>query len=401
MNIALINSYINEFNREVIDSGFVRDLGDYVESIAANSDNIVALRGMANDIKRYLENVYSGDLSKHLKFLIPEDVGTPFTEGDHLQTFIDLMGDPSIAQEQFHDRLLAALTSLSEEIESNVEAVVALDKFLKPYAAKGSVDISSDGDAVLALIFNDDLTAHSLSHLAKSLTSWNRILPIYYQLLKEDSPQDVRVVGVESGSIDLIINVDLDVSLNLVEAFKVGVKAFGAYLAYKKGLAPFIDTYVKRRLLELEEEKDRLLLENIGDAVSAKIADQHEQARKLLPGVSGEAKDKKIEQVAKLFTSHIVKGNDVKLLALPADSPVLLKEKSAGEAEELRKLSAETRRLLPEIGGSVRQELLSMYGPSDDESGLVPEGGAESASGAVTTKKAAKKAARKANTGEA
>lgn len=364
MNLKLLNNYIAEVKREIVDSGFKRDLDDYIKSIPANNGNIVTLRKMAEDIQGYLNGIYSGDVPRYLQSLVPEELGDPFTKVDYLDGLNKLLADPNVKLEDFAAALLGMLQKLSVRVDSDVKSIDSLQQFIKPYA-RGKEVSGREDDAVVSLIFHDDLTIHSLDHLTKSLANWNRLLPVYHQLIHSGSPEDVRIVGVESGSIDLIINLNLDVSLNLVEAMKVGMFAFGAYLSYKKGLAPLVKTYVNKRLIELEKEKDVLLLENIGQAVRMEIEKQHEKAVKDNPGVSKEAAAKKIEQVAKLFTSHIIKGNDVKLLALPEEVAEGVAQRADESREELRSISLETRHQLSAISGSARHDLLEMYGAEE------------------------------------
>lgn len=54
MNLKLLNSYLTEVKREIVDSGFKRDLTDYIASLPSNEDNIVTLRKMGSDIRQYL-----------------------------------------------------------------------------------------------------------------------------------------------------------------------------------------------------------------------------------------------------------------------------------------------------------------------------------------------------------
>ena len=390
MNLKLLSSYLAEVRKTIVDSGFKRDLTDYIASLPSNEDNIVTLRKMGSDVEHYLETIYNSDTPRYLKALIPDDLGQPFTNTDYLTKFHELLSDPSITQEGFYEILNADLTELSGEVDADLEALEALDNFIKPYISSCESNKSTGQGAIVSLIFHDEPTIYSLSHLTKSLAAWNRLLPVYHQLLKEESPEDIRVEGVESGSIDLIINLDVDVSLNLVEAFKVGLRAFAAYLSYKKVLQPYIASYVNKKLLMLEEEKDRLLLENIGEAVRTKIEEQHALACKNSRHISHEAASKKIEQVAKLFTSHIVKGNDVKLVSLPENSDASVKAKADSEGDELRKVSLETRLQLRAIGVEARQELIEMYVVPSDE--VLPEVvGSVAQSAAPSAKKRASK----------
>ena len=62
MNINTLKDYIDQFNAEIVESGFKRDLQDYVNSLPNNQNNIVVLREVANKILDKLNEIYNSDL---------------------------------------------------------------------------------------------------------------------------------------------------------------------------------------------------------------------------------------------------------------------------------------------------------------------------------------------------
>ena len=195
------------------------------------------------------------------------------------------------------------------------------------------------------------------------------MLPIYHQLLKSESPGDIQIIEVQNGSIDFVLNLDIDVALDLVELFKLGFKGFAAYLSYKKLLEPIVRHYHgNKKLIRSEEEREKLLLENIGTAIQERIKKQHADAKKADTGVNKTAIPKKIEQVTKLIASHIIKGNDMKLLSIPARGETEEGgEEVPDERDALRKESMEARRQLRLMSTEAHQKLLEAYGRLEEE----------------------------------
>lgn len=229
--------------------------------------------------------------------------------------------------------------------------------------------IAKDGLAIIAIVFNEHQTITSLEQFTKTLAAWNRVLPIYHQLLKSESPEDIQIVEIQNGSIDFVVNLNVDVALNLVELFKMGFKVFAAYLSYKQVIKPIIDSYYgNRKLISQEEEREKLLLENIGSAIQKQIEAQHKKAKKADKRVDGTAVTKKVEQVTNLIASHIVKGNDMKLLALPGTGEAKDGEEEVpDERDALREQSMAARRQLRLIPVDAQQRLLEAYGKLKEE----------------------------------
>ena len=304
--------------REVVNSGFKRDLADYISSLPASQDSILALREIAGKLLSWLDRIYAGDLPDALAALLPNSELRPFTQFRTIKRFERLIADTEIPQDQFFARLRSELTTLQTEVDANAQEIAKIEAFISPYVTVDVSKLSDEESAIVAIIFNHSETITNLGQFAKTVTSWNRILPIYHQLLKSESPRDIAIVEVQNGSIDLIVNLDVEVAVNLAELFKVGFAVFAAYPSYKKMTRPIIDSYRgNKKLIAQEEQREKLMLDNIGEAVRAEVSEQHKIAKKADSKVDGTAIPKKIEQVANLVTAHIVQGNDVRLLALP------------------------------------------------------------------------------------
>jgi hypothetical protein len=221
--------------------------------------------------------------------------------------------------------------------------------------------------ALVSIIFKDISTITSLKELTKTLTAWNRVLPLYHRLLSDESPEDIRLVQVQNGSIDFIVNLKVDVAVNLAEIFTTGFKCYAAYLAYKKILKPITDTYFgNKKLIASEEERDKDMLDNIGLAIECKIKEQHAKAQK--NGVKSVHPEKMIEQITNLVTSHIVRGNDIKLISIPATPTATSSEPEASQQKiELREASIVAKNARRELPPEDTTKLLEAYGDIKSE----------------------------------
>ena len=370
MNIETLKQHADAFTREVVNSGFKRDLEDYIASIPASQNNILGLREIAGKLLSSIERIYAGDLPDALAALLPNPSARPFTESPHDKELQELLNNSEIPQQEFFNRLNSKLAQLKKQIDQNTSEITKIEQFLSPYVSVDISNLADDDLAIIAIIFNDRETITSLGRFAKTVASWNRTLQIYHQLLKSDSPEDISIVEVQNGSIDLIVNLDVDVAINIAELFKVGFKVFVAYLSYKKMIKPIIESYHgNKKLIAGEEARVKLMLDNIGEAVKGAIHDQHKAAIKADNKVDDTAIQKKVEHVANLVTAHIVQGNDVKLLALPVQNQPSedSNANTRDPGEELREKSTAARRALRDIPHEAHQKLLETYGKLDDE----------------------------------
>src|SRR5690554_4583740 len=103
MNINTLKDYIDQFNLEIIDSGFKRDLQDFVTSMPNNQNNIVALRELALKVSEKLDEVYRIDLPENLEALLVEKV-KPFTSKPYNESFKELIDDKEIEIPNFFQK---------------------------------------------------------------------------------------------------------------------------------------------------------------------------------------------------------------------------------------------------------------------------------------------------------
>jgi len=369
MNIEILKDQIRIFTSEVVDSGFKRDLDDYASSLPASENNIVALRGIADKILSIIDDIYSGDLPEGLRALLPREEVRPFTETPHDAQLKELIQDTEIQQQAFFTQLTQIINRLKKQIDQNNNELNRINEFITPYITKELEQIAKEDLAIIAIVFNDRQTITNLKEFTKNLVAWNRTLLIYHQLLKSDSPKDIEIVEIQNGSIDFLVNLNFDVAIDLVELFKLGFEVFFAYLSYQELVKPIVATYHgNKRLISGEEERVKGLLENIGIAIKGKIEAQHKEARKADKRVDGTASQKKMEQVTNLIASHIVKGNDLKLLAAPTEGESQYsKEDLANEKDSLRKQSIAARSKLRLIPEEDQRLLLDTYGQIKEE----------------------------------
>lgn len=369
MNIEILQDYITTFTREVVDSGFKRDLDDYSASLPASQNNIVVLREIANKVLSVLDHLYNSDLPDDLKSLLPRKEIRPFTEMPHNANLRTLLENTEIQQQEFFNELTQFINQLRKQIQQNVSEVTKIKEFITPYISQDVERIAKNGLAIIAIVFNEHQTITNLKQFTKTIAAWNRVLPIYHQLLNSESPRDVQIVEVQNGSIDVVVNLDMNIALDLVKLFKLGFEVFAAYLSYKQMIKPIIDSYHgNKKLISQEEERETLLLENIGVAIQKQIESQHKEAKKTDKAIDGTAITKKVEQVTNLIVSHIVKGNDLKLLALPGTRTTKEGEEEVpDEKDSLRQQSLAARRQLRLIPVEAQQKLLEAYGKLKEE----------------------------------
>lgn len=366
MNINILAEIIDLFNIEIVKSGFKRDTQDYVSSLANHQSNIVTLRDIAEKTSKKLDGIYGNDLPDLLSKLFVTKV-QPFTDHSHDTDFKDLLSDTEIPLAAFFQKLNQLLTQLNNQIQQNIEEIARLNTFIEPYAESQEEFQTDENKAIVSILFKDLKTTTVLKEFTRNLQSWNKIFPLYHQLLKSSSPEDIEIVTVQNGSIDFLVNIDFDVALDLTEVFKIGFKCFMGYLSYKKMAEPLVETYFgNKKLIAGEKEREKEFINNIGEAVKAKIIEQNKSASKIDKNIDKNT-DKKVEQVVQLVTSHILKGNDLKLLALPVVDDEDEHEENETKKDELRTISSQVRQAMKIIPSKEMKVLLEKYIDPDEE----------------------------------
>ena len=93
MNIESLYETIKLFEQEIIESGFYRNIQDYLSSLPNNQNNIIALRDIAEKISSQLATIYSGDLPESLRLLFPGTKEKPFTDTNFYENSLQLIND--------------------------------------------------------------------------------------------------------------------------------------------------------------------------------------------------------------------------------------------------------------------------------------------------------------------
>jgi len=365
MNTNTLKDYIDQFNSEIVNSGFKRDLNDYVGSLPNNQNNIVVLREVANSISTKLDEIYNSDLPENLEMLLVEKT-KPFTKKPYNDNFQELISDKEIDQANFFQKLNQLLTQLNNEIQQNITEINRIDKFIEPYIGTQEVILTSEEKAIISIIFKDKKTITELKEFTKNLQNWNKILPLYHQVLSSSSPEDIEIVNVQNGSIDFLVNLNVDLAINLTDIFEIGFKAFLTYLSYKKMVKTIVEGYMgNNKLIAGEKEREKELINNIGEAIKLKIAGQHKEALKKDTEIEKNCAIK-IDQVVKLVTSHILKGNDFKLLALPENLETEKNGTEDNQKEELKKISMQVKQAVKSLPPAEMKKLIEKYKEPDE-----------------------------------
>lgn len=185
----------------------------------------MTLREVANKVSLKLGTIYGSDLPESLLKLFPEKV-KPFTKTSYDIELTKLINDKEIQLNNFFGQLHQLLANLNSEIQQNVAEITRIETFIKPYLTAQSKIQSDTNKAIVSIIFKDKKTTTALKEFTKTLQTWNKVLPIYHQILKSSSPEGIEIVTIQNGSIDFVVNFDFNIALDLVELFKVGFKMF-------------------------------------------------------------------------------------------------------------------------------------------------------------------------------
>jgi hypothetical protein len=370
MNIETLLEKIDLFDQMVIESGFARDVEEYLTTIAQPGvqANLVALKGIADDLIESLQKIKESGLPEALDILFPKR--KVFTEFEHLENLRTIVEDPEMDTATFHAALSKEINALNTEITADKAELTKLREVFSIYVSKDEEVLATEDKAIMAIIFRDLETIKSLKNFARVLERWNRTLLIYHQLVTSESPKDIELLEIQNGSIEVIFDIKADVAIDLVEVFRMGLYAFGMYLSYKAKLHEIIPTFLQnKQLLELEKKREIIMLDSVKDEIAKKLLEQHKLNKKTDKAINNESIDKKIEQVSSLITEQIIKGNELKLLSAPQqeDEEVIEGEVMPNPSRELRDKSQEIRTLLKQLDEKEVKLLADKYGIKDDD----------------------------------
>jgi len=366
MNIESLLNKVHLFESLIIISGFKRDITDYFQSIQqSQNQNLVYMKDLSSRIKNSFQNFENNTLDNELFYLLKDS--SPFTEEDTVSELDELDNDSSISSNEYFSKLYNILNTLINSITENENEVEKLKNVLIKYSIKETEMLSSEGNALVSIIFKDLKSTGTLKEFTKSLNKWNRALLIYYTLLKSDSPEEIDLIEIQNGSIDVVCNIDFDVSLDLTKVVMKGLAVYGAYLLYKSKTAKeIIASYMgNKKLIATEKEREKLMLLNIHETLRDTINEQHKENLKKDKKIDKQGVEKKIDEVSKVIAEHIIKGNEIKLLTYgPQDEKDLedeSKENTKELAEKLRESTSIIRERFNLLETEDKQLLLETY----------------------------------------
>ncbi|MCC6330308.1 MAG: hypothetical protein IT174_17505 [Acidobacteria bacterium] len=370
MNIELLLEKIASAERLLVDSGLKRDLEAWTSALgqADVQNNLVRLKEISEKALEGFASLEEGGLREVLDKILPTDETVADLE---VETKLEeLTSDPSADTSTFHSRLLNILNQVNSTATQNIARLKELKNTFAVYVPAQEAETAMSGKALLAIIFNDSEVIYSLPHFAKKLSRWDRTLRMYHSLVTNESPEDIGLTGVHGGSIDVVVNLNLDVALDITEVMRYGFIALSAYLSYRIAKSDLVKSYGKNKeLLELDKKQDELMLANIKRSMEDALKERYLKEGAKSKKVATESPEVKIEQISDLFSEHIAKGNDIKLLTSGEKDSDEAETTGPQPSEALRDESLKARALRKQVSSKDLKLLTAKYSSheSDDE----------------------------------
>lgn len=361
MTVRKIIELIDYLKNLLQDKGFNQKLSDYLVTIQENSTNLVLLKEITDKLINDIISINESDVPVKLERVLVNSKNKPFTEDDFLTQVTDLKTQnfPDAANQ--YSTLNEIITQLQARITQNITELDSIQKVINPFLTKDFTEIQKENNAIFAIVFNNETSFENLKNLSFELKRWDRGLFLYQQIVSDETPKGFEIIEIDQGSVEIVLNLIFEIANKLLELFKTGFEVYGAYLAYKTIVLGIIKSYRgNEQLIKSEDDREKLLLENIKKAIKDEIGKQSKKANPK----NTEAIEKKIEEVTKLITDHIVKGNSVKLLSAPTDKT----EEIFKKEELVQKSFVQNNKNLQLIDEAIKLKLLSKYTemPKDD-----------------------------------
>lgn len=347
MTVRKIIELIDFIKSKIGKKCFSTKLQDYLVTIQNNTNNLVLLKELTDKIIFEYQQLEEDEIPEMLeKVLVHSE--KPFTRDKFLKQLNDLKDKNFEDPGSHYNTLNSILSQIQERVNSNIVELDKISSTVKPFLSKDYSDLQTEQNAIFAIIFNNEKSYNSLKLLSFELKNWDKGLFIYQQIISEETPKPFEIVEIDQGSIEVVLNLIFEVGEKLLEVFKIGFEVYGAYLGYKTVIQ---DTLLKsfrgnEQLIKGENEREKLLLENVRIAVREELKKQSKKIKKQ------EALEKKIDEVTKLVTEHIIKGNSVKLLSAPEEKEEILEKEEEKEKYyvkskvDYKKLDEATKQLL-------------------------------------------------------
>ena len=370
MNIESILEKANLFNELVINSGFKRDMIEYYNAIQqAQNKNVMYMKDLSLKLMHNIDIFKSNALDKELDIILKSSQS--FIVDNITQTISRINQDASIDANNYFQKFNQLLTKTNQDIAKNEQEIQEIITIFSRYSAE-VIPYGEVGEkAVVSLVFKDLKSTKTLKEFSDILSIWSKILHKYHTILTSDSPEEIKLETIQSGSIDVIFNINVDLALSLTDVFKYGMDLFLGYLLYKEKIKDeIIPTYRgNQALIKSEEERESLMLDNIYIGIKDKIMEQHTNHLESDSNIDLVSLDKKIDNISSIITEHIIRGNEYKILSKIEDKTDDNDEviESYEEAKiELREATAKSQNNLKKLSTEDTQILLDKYEMKED-----------------------------------
>lgn len=373
MNVESILSKIQLFEELVIDSGFRRDVADFVKAIQqSQNQNLVFMKGLSQKIQLSLTNFENNSLHTELQHVLRNN--DPFTSHNIVDALKELDADDEIDGSQYFQKMNSILSQLLSSIDQNKSEILPIKDVFSKYISDKTDFQTAEEQALVSLVFKDLKSTSGLKEFSRVLSRWNTTLLILHQLMKSESPEEISLVEIQNGSIDVIFNIDVNIAIDLTEIAKTGLEVFAAYLLYKssKEIKEIVEaSFGSKELIKIEQDREKLMLARVKEAIKEKIAELHNEHLTSDKKIDKTAIDGKIDAVSTAITDHIIRGNEIKVLALPKpDEDEGAEEEDENQKDlsnELRKSTAIVRERAKKLSSKDQQLLLEIYAIDEDD----------------------------------
>ena len=341
MNINSLVEKIMNYKEKIQGDGYFRDIEGFKNTLSKANVKRNIIMTIVDKMDIILNGIYQSSIPDDMLLLLPNEKNYQFIEKKYYDRIEKLKNDTEINTLELYGKMVSLVNEIYNHINNDMTNITKLEKVFLPYFEKDNDENKKNEKAIISIVFNNKKSYHNLPSLVKTLSKWNRLFQIYSQLLKSEPSEDIEVVSVHDGSLDFIFNFNIDLSINLTEVVKYGLIAFGGFFAYLKVTKPIIDSYLgNEELIEMEYKRKDLMLNNIYESIAKKISEQHKDYVKKDNKINQESIDRKIEEISKIITEHLIEGNEIKLLTSNLETTQELKaeikEKSQLIKNEMR-----------------------------------------------------------------
>ena len=363
MNIDSMINKIKLFDDLVVNSGFKRDVADYINSIQQNP-TITFMAEISEKVQTWFDAFDNHSLNSELTAVLTKDKA--FTSQNTVGRLRKLDSNKTIEANAYLQELMDILNNLNGFIHSNENEITEVRGILERYVSSETDVEAEEEQALISLVFKDDKTTGGLNEFSRVLGRWNNAIRMFHRLVKSESPREISLVQVQKGSIDVVFSVDISVAADLTDLIIIGYLAYRGYLDLKLELKEkIVKTFAgNTKLIEIEKQLDKEMFENIRESIQRKVMEKHEQRKKSDKTISIESVDKMATSVGEVIIDHVVKGNEVKLLT------EIQRENEQGEEEDISKSLREETALVREkhkkLSLKDKKLLLKKYSVKDD-----------------------------------